>query len=141
MRREWIEMCSIAGNGALVDRLPPCGGSGLKFRGHRHTDRGQLSPSMRREWIEIHPVNSVHIIAIESPSMRREWIEMVKTVIEHVSRNCLPPCGGSGLKYKWFLRGRRGYWSPSMRREWIEIDQGWMAIHRVGVSLHAEGVD
>ena len=33
--------------------LPPCGGSGLKY-GTRHKDRAlSLSPSMRREWIEI----------------------------------------------------------------------------------------
>ena len=93
----------------------------MKFRGHRHTDRGQLSPSMRREWIEIHPVNSVHIIAIESPSMRREWIEMVKTVIEHVSDCGLPPCGGSGLKFLITSFPKNATTSPSMRREWIEI--------------------
>ena len=33
------------------------------------------SPSMRREWIEIHVLHLLHIQYV-SPSMRREWIEM-----------------------------------------------------------------
>ena len=35
----------------------------------------QLSPSMRREWIEIFHGYAVRN-DLESPSMRREWIEM-----------------------------------------------------------------
>ena len=54
---------------------------------------------------------------------------------------CLPPCGGSGLKYNLLTFQKGCKKSPSMRREWIEIpDQkkcyGWAV-----VSLHAEGVD
>ena len=33
--------------------LPPCGGSGLKWIGDIVTVRDYVSPSMRREWIEI----------------------------------------------------------------------------------------
>ena len=54
-----------------------------------------------------------------SPSMRREWIEIrldrgITTLVY-----CLPPCGGSGLKYH---------------------DMG-LGKTFTGVSLHAEGVD
>ena len=58
----------------------------------------QLSPSMRREWIEIFHGYAVRN-DLESPSMRREWIEIGKDNV--------------GILHK--VR------SPSMRREWIEI--------------------
>ena len=34
-------------------RLPPCGGSGLKYSGFPLTATDTTSPSMRREWIEM----------------------------------------------------------------------------------------
>ena len=34
-----------------------------------------------------------------SPSMRREWIEMSETTDLTCAKIRLPPCGGSGLKY------------------------------------------
>ena len=77
-----------------------------------------LSPSMRREWIEM-----THLFplpgALLSPSMRREWIEMVVVtcVITVISM------------------------SPSMRREWIEIFVRIPTRTTTAVSLHAEGVD
>ena len=55
MRREWIEMLSIAA---------------------KTTDES-LSPSMRREWIEILNDFTLGNWIRVSPSMRREWIEMV----------------------------------------------------------------
>ena len=72
---------------------------------------------MRREWIEIHPLQ-FHGFPVTSPSMRREWIEISESTASI-------PCAVS----------------PSMRREWIEITTcadvcGWKS-----VSLHAEGVD
>ena len=96
--------------------------------------------------------------------MRREWIEMCAVIMYAHSYRGLPPCGGSGLKFFNKAICTSGAKSPSMRREWIEIDQGRMAIHRIGespsmrrewieiscsfwrasraaVSLHAEGVD
>ena len=36
---------------------------------------GKMSPSMRREWIEI-PHQCLQTPPMMSPSMRREWIEM-----------------------------------------------------------------
>ena len=63
-------------------------------------ENGYVSPSMRREWIEI-PSSSESISIIPSPSMRREWIEMMPTVT--AKKNAV---------------------SPSMRREWIEIEIG-----------------
>ena len=47
----------------------------MKFRSFSHILEKTLSPSMRREWIEM--LNFLKSIAIVmSPSMRREWIEM-----------------------------------------------------------------
>ena len=57
-----------------------------------------MSPSMRREWIEM-LCRRPSKMGTVSPSMRREWIEIAQP-------------------------GRRGsaaLRSPSMRREWIEI--------------------
>ena len=57
-----------------------------------------MSPSMRREWIEM--TFSQHFwMSRQSPSMRREWIEIYFSVYSTAT--------GAG--------------SPSMRREWIEI--------------------
>ena len=53
MRREWIEMLIVNANGAIANRLPPCGGSGLKYMQIMNHYRIMMSPSMRREWIEI----------------------------------------------------------------------------------------
>ena len=78
---------------------------------------GAMSPSMRREWIEMKK-NVQSIERKVSPSMRREWIEMTDT------RQCL-------------FRQR----SPSMRREWIEMHVLQRRSMRTAVSLHAEGVD
>ena len=73
---------------------------------------------MRREWIEI-ACSSESERQQLSPSMRREWIEILYIIIIYYSHICLPPCGGSGLKFGNDLR----------------ILAAWI------VSLHAEGVD
>ena len=99
-----------------------------------------LSPSMRREWIEIMPDLQKTIPAM-SPSMRREWIEMKLLSIIRTSSTCLPPCGGSGLKCHKILRIINDDGSPSMRREWIEIFDNIVNKIKEIVSLHAEGVD
>ncbi len=57
--------------------LPPCGGSGLKL-------------------CACAPILDTQVL---SPSMRREWIEMPWTYWNGNYAVCLPPCGGSGLKY------------------------------------------
>ena len=95
MRREWIEIQFLL---CLADRL--------------------RSPSMRREWIEILPA-ALPPQAGLSPSMRREWIEMPTTGNVVKVSGCLPPCGGSGLKYRNIKK----------------------CLSRHIVSLHAEGVD
>ena len=53
---------------------------------------------MRREWIEIAYQCYAKASSV-SPSMRREWIEMkrLEPVVQYKKR--LPPCGGSGLKF------------------------------------------
>ena len=57
-----------------------------------------MSPSMRREWIEMLCLRPSKMGTV-SPSMRREWIEMLVTATSSIVRSA----------------------SPSMRREWIEI--------------------
>ena len=59
----------------IQHRLPPCGGSGLKFIKAADLRKCIWSPSMRREWIEMLNVIDVDKLD-ESPSMRREWIEI-----------------------------------------------------------------
>ena len=56
-----------------------------------------LSPSTRREWIEIAPF-TLQIVLSASPSTRREWIEIAITKDVAVNEISLPPHGGSGLK-------------------------------------------
>ena len=53
MRREWIEMNDFKTYSIDELRLPPCGGSGLKYENEKRVAFGLRSPSMRREWIEI----------------------------------------------------------------------------------------
>ena len=96
-RREWIEIRRYGGEKGRRRRLPPHGGSGLKY-----TDCGAKfisiqSPSTRREWIEI-PWRGQRIPAILSPSTRREWIEIALGQAIGYALG-LPPHGGSGLKF------------------------------------------
>ena len=76
-----------------------------------------VSPSMRREWIEME-LGYAQGKQEASPSMRREWIEM-KDNPKFINITT----------------------SPSMRREWIEMFQGHELDKEHLVSLHAEGVD
>ena len=124
-------------------RLPPRGGSGLKFCPRRSSQAWGRSPSARREWIEITgmiddafgwaglpprggsglklpPRVPLPRLAM-SPSARREWIEIIIIArIEGVSqspsarREWIEICPPSWL-------GVTGARSPSARREWIEI--------------------
>ncbi len=76
-----------------------------------------------------------------SPSMRREWIEIFWVIVAQEKAPGLPPCGGSGLKCRVRAPETNVSLSPSMRREWIEISilsTGRLFLY---VSLHAEGVD
>ena len=76
-----------------------------------------------------------------SPSMRREWIEISGKAKKLYSPLSLPPCGGSGLKYPKRSRNDATGRSPSMRREWIEMQLVYSCRRWFCVSLHAEGVD
>ncbi len=51
--REWIEMGATAELQRCSERLPPCGGSGLKCKIRQNSLKNIMSPSIRREWIEI----------------------------------------------------------------------------------------
>ena len=113
----------------------------MKSQNSQHDLDAVVSPSMRREWIEI-----VKRLRLErstaSPSMRREWIEIMADVKTGKANSCLPPCGGSGLKYSMANGGFAEIVSPSMRREWIEMQSIADKLNAAGhVSLHAEGVD
>ena len=140
MRREWIEILAAYYSVSVVLRLPPCGGSGLKF----------LFPIQLEGMTCLPPCGGSGLKFTGAP-----------TVI-HAS-SCLPPCGGSGLKCPSCQPHYQANPSPSMRREWIEIQdtqslsyddrspsmrREWIEIpvrqapgETVPVSLHAEGVD
>ena len=45
-----------------------------------------MSPSMRREWIEIPHGLRLHVLPA-SPSMRREWIEMQSHYVLRIDRD------------------------------------------------------
>ena len=53
---------------------------------------------MRREWIEIFLLVFGYYKYKMSPSMRREWIEISNQLPKISVTSRLPPCGGSGLK-------------------------------------------
>ena len=93
-----LKLSCISGGDLRCGRLPPCGGSGLKCQRYSNQGSRHMSPSMRREWIEM--ILSGFKIAIfnSSPSMRREWIEINFPMSISRLMKRLPPCGGSGLK-------------------------------------------
>ena len=76
-RREWIEIDIAKVVKGICGRLPPHGGSGLKFfyAGMKRMPKNK-SPSTRREWIEI-MLRDTTYNGTASPSTRREWIEIV----------------------------------------------------------------
>ena len=76
-----------------------------------------------------------------SPSVWREWIEISRLIGVGGSVECLPPCGGSGLKYEDIVQIIASRTSPSVWREWIEIAaRGRCCVYCI-VSLRVEGVD
>ena len=58
-----------------------------------------MSPSMRREWIEISNEHDLHQTANSLPPCGGSGLKCFSPVKINAFRNCLPPCGGSGLKY------------------------------------------
>ena len=76
-----------------------------------------------------------------SPSIRREWIEMMSCGLSNNLQDGLPPYGGSGLKCLWHPTQPQSGMSPSIRREWIEIGVICGHVFDRYVSLHTEGVD
>ena len=61
---------------ARVDRLPPRGGSGLKYSPFLSGSTPVSSPSARREWVEMPLSVSILPASTASPSARREWVEI-----------------------------------------------------------------
>ena len=76
-----------------------------------------MSPSARREWIEIY-MHFYKKDALSSPSAKREWIEI----------------------YMHFYK-KDALSSPSAKREWIEIKGLTSSEGLPSVSLCEEGVD
>ena len=98
------------------------------------------SPSIRREWIEMLRVGTAYRNGT-SPSIRREWIEIIKPDASPSSSIGLPPCGGSGLKFDAADKSVDQIASPSVWREWIEISEDFAKLFDMSVSLRVEGVD
>ena len=120
--------------------LPPCGGSGLKFLYCLPVDFFYMSPSMRREWIEIHMLWNLRRNDT-SPSMRREWIEIYLDSLSVGTISVSLHAEGVDWNKEVPLGTYEVAMSPSMRREWIEMDQNHARWGWDYVSLHAEGVD
>ena len=123
MRREGIGITSIACSVYLLYGLPPCGGSGLKFLGHKLFIANDCLPPCGGSGLKYSQVHYTTIYNM-SPSMRREWIEISTRIFIIFPSVGLPPCGGSGLKCRIAPQYACKYWSPSMRREWIEMTSG-----------------
>ena len=99
------------------------------------------SPSLGREWIEIHLGECSIAVRLSSPSLGREWIEMLDSGRYFICAVSLPPWGGSGLKYEMCHLYAMQNKSPSLGREWIEIESRTYRGQEQRVSLLGEGVD
>ena len=88
-------------------------------------------------------MSTSNVVAItgKSPSIRREWIEIHISNKMCSSYNSLPPYGGSGLKCLMLMHKTSYLVSPSIRWEWIEMLVVYPLIRGLFVSLHTEGVD
>ena len=79
-----------------------------------------MSPSARREWIEIQFIRLASIRGLGLPLRGGSGLKCLR-VVSRAWESSLPLRGGSGLKYKIvFLTGMLAE-SPSARREWIEM--------------------
>ena len=69
---------------------------------------GILSPSARKEWIEMIEQYKRTVIICPSPSARKEWIEIKMHAGNYGTAARLLPQGRSGLKYaKEYIGGRK----------------------------------
>ena len=98
------------------------------------------SPSLGREWIEMQE-STRYCNYSGSPSLGREWIEIDEYENQMHAEFCLPPWGGSGLKWRYAHFAAANMMSPSLGREWIEIVVMILFPHLFKVSLLGEGVD
>ena len=100
--------------------LPSCEGSGLKRYKDGAVEYSNMSPFLRREWIETIPRHLLFYFPCRSPFLRREWIETLTISVTPLPKEvsllakgvdwnttvfltvavplCLPSCEGSGLK-------------------------------------------
>ena len=99
MRREWIEILRIPDKRNKFPRLPPCGGSGLKYFHVEICEAKDTSPSMRREWIEMYNPAETPAHAYRLPPCGGSGLKCLGTSRQRLIPGSLPPCGGSGLKY------------------------------------------
>ena len=139
-RREWIEI-SATGIFPPARASPSARREWIEIRGSVRPAAAQPSPSARREWIEIRRPPEWWPPARWSPSARREWIEISLALVTSGAGSCLPPRGGSGLKFYGAEAVERRAGSPSARREWIEMPSGRKISAPATVSLREEGVD
>ena len=79
MRREWIEIQQSLRSILERRRLPPCGGSGLKYVWKLILQVFRIRlPPCGGSGLKYHFKRLVSAKENQSPSMRREWIEMQK---------------------------------------------------------------
>ena len=73
--------------------------------------------------------------------MRREWIEMTNGVDGAGEKIGLPPCGGSGLKYRNYVLFHTLCCLPPCGGSGLKCAGNESCERNREVSLHAEGVD
>ena len=121
--------------------LPPCGGSGLKCTGRGHRRKRACLPPYGGSGLKLYGF-CAFFSDILSPSIRREWIEIPGSLRLFRRRPSLPPYGGSGLKYCQVAVHKYADWSPSIRREWIEMQSHYvLRIDRESPSIRREWIE
>ena len=121
--------------------LPPRGGSGLKSAVVLAGALGDWSPSARREWVEMTWLLPAMVSFPASPSARREWVEIEGFEAVPPRLQCLPPRGGSGLKFRdstYSLGITDGL--PPRGGSGLKYSKNRQGMVRIRVSLREEGV-
>ena len=91
-------MYSTDATSISLNRLPPHGGSGLKYPGGDYERFDYGSPSTRREWIEIAGIQPRCLSGQRLPPHGGSGLKCETHAGAFAHDKGLPPHGGSGLK-------------------------------------------
>ena len=119
-RRAWIEMFLVVGKVVKMERRPPHGGRGLKFRILCIYTNCMCRPPHGGRGLK-YRLCAFKVSARRSPSPRRAWIEILLAASASHAVRSRPPHGGRGLKCCDTSGTDTRSRSPSPRRAWIEM--------------------